>query len=54
MRQLTLILLFTLLAACGQKGLLYIPDKSSADSPNASEKSDSTRNDNDNDNDNDN
>ena len=53
MRQLTLILLIVLLAACGQKGLLYIPDESSADSSQNSEEQDSARNDNDNDNDND-
>lgn len=32
MRQLILIPLIVLLVACGQKGLLYIPDPSSADS----------------------
>ncbi len=52
MRQLTLILLVMLLLACGQKGDLYMPDESSADSSQNGEQQDSAPKDNDNDNDN--
>lgn len=48
MRKLTLALFIMLLAACGQKGLLYIPDESSADSSQNREEKDSAPNDNDN------